>query len=105
MKYMVEYSTRPGSTVQETLQNYETLLGAFAKWAPPAGLTIHAFVHKVEAAGGYILVELDDPAILHHWVIQFLSWNDARVIPVVDVEETVPIHTPALAWTRSATEG
>ena len=105
MKYVLEYSTRKGSTYEETLKNYEAVLRAFDKWAPPAGLTIHAFVQKLEADGGYVVAETDDPTVLTHWVIQFLSWNDVRVIPVIDIGDAVPLYSSGLAWARGADGG
>jgi len=102
MKFMIEWSTRPGTTLNEDLENREALLRAFAKWEPPEGLTIHAFVVKAEQQSGYILVEAEDAAVLAAFAARFQPWNDARQVPVIDIEAAVATYTEALAWTRSA---
>ena len=104
MKFMVEWSTRPGTTYEDTLTNEEALIRAFAKWAPPEGLTIHSFVMKVGAPSGYILVEADDPRLLAEFAAQYLAWNDAAYVPVMDVGDMVGVYTESLTWARSAAE-
>jgi hypothetical protein len=104
MKFMVEWSTRPGMTLNDDLDNREALLRAFAKWQPPEGLTIHAFVVKTEQQAGYILVEADDAGVLARFAAPFQPWNDAKQVPVIDIEDAVAVYTDALAWTRSASK-
>ncbi len=102
MKMMIEWATRPAPTYEEDIANREAILRAFAGWSPPAGMTIHAFVVKMEMQAGYILAEFDDPALLTHWAAQFFPWNDARIVPVMDVQEVVPLYSDALGWSKRA---
>jgi hypothetical protein len=103
MKFMIEFSTRSGSTYEESKRNLEQLLIAFSKWEQPTGLTIHAFVVKVEALSGYVLIEADDPTILARFAAQFMVWNDAKYIPVIDVEQGVAAYNAGLDWVTAST--
>jgi hypothetical protein len=106
MKYMIEYSVRTVGLDHETnFANQEALLKAFASWEPEDGLTVHAFVSHVNSDGGYVLVDAPDPKIVASFVSKYIYWNDVEVIPVVDVEEIVPINLESLAWARAATGG
>lgn len=103
MKYMIEYSIRnAGLSHDQNLRNQEALLGAFSKWQPEEGLTVHAFVSNL-ANGGYVLVEADDPNVVSLFVGKFVYWNDVDVVPVVDVTDGVATGNAALAWAKDAT--
>ncbi len=106
MKYMVEYNVRTvGLTHDQNFANQEALLTAFGKWQPEEGLTVLAFVSHLNSDGGYVLVETSDPKVVASFVAKFIYWNDVNVVPVVDVEEIVPINLQALAWARGASKG
>jgi hypothetical protein len=106
MKYMIEYSVRTaGLSHNENFANQEALLHAFGKWQPEQGLTVHAFVSHLNSDSGYVLVEADDPKVIASFVSKYIYWNDVDVVPVVDVEEIVPINLASLAWARSASSG
>lgn len=103
MKFMIEYSVRTaGLSHDQNFANQEALLNAFGKWQPEEGLTVHAFVSRLDSDSGYVLVEADDAAVVASFVSKYIYWNDVEVIPVVNVEEIVPINTESLAWARSA---
>jgi hypothetical protein len=105
MKMMVEWTTRPAHSYTDDIANREALLRTFSKWAPPEGLTIHAFVVKLEAQAGYILVECDDPKLMASFQLQFMPWNDVKIVPVLDVQDAVPLYDPAFSWSRTSAEG
>jgi hypothetical protein len=105
MKMMIEWATRPAPSYEADIANREAILRTFAEWSPPAGITIHAFVVKMEAQAGYILVEFDDPAVMTLFAAQFMPWNDVRIVPVMDVEQVVPLYNQAFGWTRGAAAG
>ena len=106
MKYMIEYSVRTGGlSHDQNFANQEALLNAFAQWVPEAGLEVLAFVGSLDGDGGYALVAADDPKVVASFVSKYIYWNDVEVIPVVDVEEIVPINMESLAWARGATSG
>src|SRR5437660_50293 len=98
MKYMIEYSVRTaGLTHEQNFANQDALLKAFGKWQPEKGLTVLAFVSHVNGDSGYVLVEADDPKVVSSFASKYIYWNDVNVVPVVDVEEIVPINADSLA--------
>ena len=106
MKYMIEYSVRTvGLSHDQNFMNQEALLKAFGNWQPEEGMTVLAFVGRLDSDSGYALVEADDPKVIASFVSKYIYWNDAEVIPVVDIEEIVPINLESLAWARSASSG
>ena len=104
MKYMIEYTIRnAGLTHDQNFANAEALLNAFGKWKPEEGLNVHAFVANL-SNGGYVLVEAGDPKIVASFISKFNYWNDVKVVPVVDVSESVTVAMSSLAWARSASK-
>jgi len=105
LKYMIEYTIRQaGLSNDQNFASSEALLNAFGKWKPEDGLTVHAFVSNLSGNGGYVLVEAGDPKVIVSFVSKYTFWNDANVVPVVDVGEAVPINAGSLAWARSASK-
>ncbi len=103
MKFMIEYQVRMGGLTSE--QNFDNIAGvmtALAKWKPEEGLKVHAFVNTLSGREGYILVEADDAKPVQAFVSKFNYWNDAKVVPVLDIEESMPAFQASLAWAKSA---
>lgn len=106
MKYMIEYTVRStGLTYDQNFAGLEALLTAFSKWKPEEGLKIDAFVSKISADAGYVLVDTADPKIIHSFVSKYNYWNDVQVVPVIDIGEAVTIAHGSLAWARSSSKG
>jgi hypothetical protein len=103
VKYMIEYTVRTAGAHDHNFANSESLLIAFGKWKPEEGLTVHAFVANL-VNGGYVLVEAGDPKVIASFVSKFTFWNDVKVVPVVDIGESVPIVGASLAWAKSASK-
>lgn len=102
---MIEYTIRStGLTHEEGFAGSESLLTAFGKWKPEDGLTVHAFVSNLAGNGGYVLVDANDPKVIVAFVSKYNFWNDVKVVPVVEVSESVPIAAASLAWARSASK-
>ncbi|MDH3706395.1 MAG: DUF3303 family protein [Acidimicrobiia bacterium] len=102
---MIEYAIRTaGLTGEQNMANQEALLNSFGKWEPEEGLTVHAFVANLDN-GGYVLVGADDVKVVSSFVSKFFYWNDVRVVPVIDVTDSVPIGQAALEWARSTSKG
>jgi hypothetical protein len=105
LKYIIEYTVRTaGLTHEQNFTGSGALLTAFSKWKPEDGLTVHAFVSNLAGNGGYILVEAGDPKVIVAFVSKYTFWNDANVVPVVDIGESVPISSASLAWAQSASK-
>jgi len=54
---------------------------------------------------GYVLVEAAEPGIVQSFVSKFIYWNDVKVVPVIDIAETVGTAAESLAWARAASSG
>ena len=64
MKYMVSMNfLRSGSSAENKASKKE-LLDLYAKWKPPAGMTIHEFLSRCDGGGGFTVIETDDAADL-----------------------------------------
>lgn len=70
----------------------------FAKWTPPADVTFHAFVGRLDANGGFALVEGDDPASLSEAAAKFSPFFEFHSYPVADVTELIGVAAEAVAW-------
>ncbi len=105
MKYMIEYKVRHGQHFEQNFGAAEALLNAFGKWKPEDGLVIQAFVSNLMGDGGYVLVEATDPKVVVAFVSKFSYWNDADVVPVIDVREATAVASGSLDWARSASKG
>lgn len=104
MKYMIEYTVRnSGLTYDQNFASSEALLNAFGKWKPEEGLNILAFVANL-ANGGYVLIEAGDPKVVATFISKFNFWNDVKVVPVVDVGDSVSIAVSSLDWARNASK-
>jgi hypothetical protein len=102
MKFIVQWTTRPGSEPDDNVESSESLIKAFGSWAPPAEWTISEFVTRVDGRGGMLICETDDLASIDRTVAQYLAWLDYDVIPVVDVADGVANIVSGNAWARSA---
>jgi hypothetical protein len=100
---MIEYTVRAtGLTYEENLEGVQALLTAFSKWKPEEGLNVLAFVSKAAGRAGYVLVEANDPKVVMGFVTKYEAWNDATVVPVVDIADAVPIFQASSEWAQSA---
>jgi hypothetical protein len=105
MKYMIEYRLRAtGLTYDQNFTSAEALVKAFSQWKPEDGITVLAFVQRLDN-GGYLLVEAADPGAVHSLCSKFIPWNDATVVPVTDVAEAVERAAESVAWGRAALGG
>jgi hypothetical protein len=102
MKFMVSWTTRPGSDAKENLKSSESLIKAYGSWTPPEAWTISEFVTRVDGRGGTLICETDDLASIDQAVAQYLTWLDYEVIPVVDVADGVASLVAGTEWARSA---
>jgi hypothetical protein len=103
MKFMIEYQIRSaGLTYEQSIANGQALLTAFSKWKPEDGLKVHAFLGKVSASAGYVLVEAEDAKAVQSFVTKFSYWNDVTVVPVTDIGDSVAIAHASLAWAQTA---
>ena len=98
MKYLVSWKPRLGGSAADAEADVKRGLAAFAAWTPPAGVTFHQFLGRLDGGGGYAVSETDDPALVAEGPAKFAPWFDFEVVPVVDIMEIVPIAQEAIAF-------
>jgi len=101
MKYLVSWTFRPGGSPAESEVAAKRALQVFGKWSPPADATFHAFLSRVDGAGGFALVESDNLRSVMEGPAKFGPWFDFQVVPVVDVAEGVQIATEGIEFRDS----
>ena len=99
MKYVLAWTTRPGGSAQESLAATKRSLEVFSKWQPST--TVHQFVSRVDARGGFAVGETDDPAALAKDCAIFSPYLDIEVHPVVDIQEGTAILTQAVDFNET----
>ena len=89
MKYVMAWTTRYSSSALDNEAAAKRGLEVFSKWTPPAGITFHQFVGRVDGTGGFAVVETDNAADLLDGVLKFAPLNEFQLHPVVDIDEWV----------------
>jgi hypothetical protein len=95
MKYVMAWTSRLGGSGKENEDGVRRALELFSKWQPPAGTTFHQFVGRLDAEGGFAVVETDNAAELLDGTGKFAPFNVFHIYPVVDIAE----------WAQTAQEG
>jgi Protein of unknown function (DUF3303) len=85
MKYLIEWRNRGGGSAQENVASVKRSLEVLSKWTPAT--TVHQFVSRVDAEGGYAVVECDDPADIARDCAIFSPFLEITVHPVLDIEQ------------------
>jgi hypothetical protein len=95
MKYVMTWTPRLNGSAEENEAAVRRGLELFTKWQPAASSTFHQFVARLDAGGGFAVVETDNPADLLDGSSKFGALNEFQLYPVVDIAD----------WTRAAQEG
>jgi hypothetical protein len=97
MKYVVHWESRQNES--EELQARG--LQVFSKWSPSEGATFHEFLGRVDARGGYAVIETDDPKLLAKDMSIFSAFFDMSVEPVLEVADIAMIGAEAVEFRAS----
>jgi hypothetical protein len=95
MKFVMAWTSRINSSGRENEEAVQRALQLFSKWQPPAGVTFHQFVGRVDSEGGFAVVETDQPAELLSATGKFAPYNVFHIYPVVDIND----------WAQQAQDG
>jgi hypothetical protein len=101
MKYVVSWTFRSFGSVAEQEASATRLLKVYSKWTPPASLTYHQFLGRIDGSGGYQVVETDSPADLAETTAKFTPFADFQIEPVLDVADAVGAAQAAIAFRES----
>jgi hypothetical protein len=99
MKYLVEWKDRGGGSAQENLASGKRALEVFGKWTPST--TVHQFLSRVDGAGGFAVMECDDPADLARDCAIFAPFLEFTVHPVLDIEQGTAVQQAAIEFNDS----
>jgi hypothetical protein len=94
---MISWSERPQGSPIEYENAQKRILEVFGQWKAPANFKIDAFVIRVGDWGGYMLMECDDPTVIH----KFCSMLPAFVFevrPVISIDDAVKGELEVIAW-------
>jgi hypothetical protein len=103
MKYVFVSTTRPGGSAKENEEAVPRVLEMLAKWTPPASMTIHQFVTRVDGGGGFGVVETDNPADLLEATSKFGPYFEYQIFPVLDMADAVPTFQQGVEFRKSIT--
>ena len=87
MKYVMAWTSRLGGSGAENEAGVARALELFSKWQPAAGTTFHQFVGRLDAEGGFAVVETDNPTELLDSTAKFAPFNVFQIHPVVDIND------------------
>ena len=86
MKYAMTWTTRAGGSGKDNEESARRGLELFSKWQPTAGTTFHQFVARLDAEGGFAIVETDNPSELLAETMKFAPYNVFQIYPVIDMD-------------------
>ena len=95
MKYVMAWTSRLGGNGKDNEAAVQRALDLFGKWKPPKGTKFHQFVGRLDAEGGFAVVETDNPEELLDSTGKFAPYNVFHVYPVVDIDK----------WAKTLQEG
>jgi len=101
MKYLVSFMTRSGGSAADTEIAAKRSMDVFSKWSPPEGVTFHQFLARLDARGGYAVVESDNPQLVAEGPAKFAPWFDFEVVPVSDMTEAIAVGQEAIDFRDS----
>jgi hypothetical protein len=94
MLFQVTWTRRDSGASEEADQRIDALMG---KFTPPENLTIHTWVDRVDGAGGFALIEADDPAALLSPLL-LAPYFEFQLYPVVQHDQYMNALADATAF-------
>jgi hypothetical protein len=101
MKYVVQWTTRPGGSGAQAEEDAKRLLQLFSKWSPAPDATFHQFVERLSGDGGYAVVETDNPQSVMEGPSKFGAHLAFTVEPVIDIMESVQVGQEGIDFRES----
>ena len=76
-------------------------LKRFQAWKPPAGFSFQGHWTTADGMGGMFIAEADTAAAAFEAAAAFADQAEFRIVPVLDVMESVPISARVYDWIDS----
>ena len=96
MLFAVIYTARDVSEASQ-----KRSLHLFTNWQPPAGYEFKAHYALCDGSGGVAIAEAASTAALLEAHSPWMPFFEFQTIPVLEVEQAVPIFMKAYAWRDS----
>ena len=97
MKYVISWFERPQGSPIEYENAQKRILEVFGQWKASPNFKVEFFVVRVGEWGGHLLVDCDDPLLIH----KFCSMLPAFVFearPVIPIEDAVRVELESIAF-------
>jgi hypothetical protein len=101
MKFVLSMTFRLNGSAAENEVAVRRLLDVYSNWTPPASMTFHQFVSRVDGDGGFAVVETDNPADLIASSSKFAPFLEFETYPVVDIADGVRASHEAVEFRES----
>lgn len=99
MKYVLQWTVREGGSAQQNMEAMKRSLEVLSKWTPST--TVHQFVTRVDAEGGFAVGETEDLAALAKDCAIFTPYVAVTMYPVLDIEQGVAILQAGIDFNES----
>jgi hypothetical protein len=76
-------------------------LKRFQAWQPPAGFTFQGHWATADGMGGIFIAEVDSAAATFEAAAAFADMAEFHIVPVLDINESVPISARVFDWIDS----
>jgi hypothetical protein len=87
MKYVLTWKPRLNGHGDANEADFARALDAFEKWGTSDGLVFHEFLQRLDAEGGYAVIESTDPHLVLAETTKFAPWFECGVTPVVEMTD------------------
>jgi hypothetical protein len=82
-------------------EDQKRIINLFTNWAPPAGVEIKSHYEFADGSGGLTISEVSTPAAQYEACAAWSAFMDQRIVPLLDVTESVPLAMKVGAWRDS----
>lgn len=87
MKYVLSWTNRLSGSAKDNEEAAKRALELFWKWQPPASVTFHQFVGRLDGEGAFAVVETDDPTDILDASSKFSPLKMFTIHPVIDMAD------------------
>jgi hypothetical protein len=101
MKFVLSYTTRSGASAADNADSAEAAIKLLSNWTPSAGTTIHQWVARCDAGGGFSVLETDNAADLYRDLASWSPWLNFELHPVLDIQQSAPLSHEAASVFRT----
>jgi hypothetical protein len=101
MKFVISMNFLRNGSAAENEAAQRRLLDVYSNWKPPAGMTFQQFLTRCDGAGGFAVVETNNPADLIEATSKFAAYINYEIHPVVEIADGVQVAQEALSFLDS----